>query len=851
MKKQKVVITGSLGYLGTELCRLYSGESRYKDIVAIDNRFVSERVKQLRDWGIDFVHANILDDDQMAKVLKDADIIYHLAGITNVAYTKTQSNDVNDNAIREIGTEGTRKIINHSGNAKIIFPSSHVVFAGRCDTEFDITEDRLLSADLAYAQSKAQSEADLNMGTKNYIIVRLGSVYGYSTDTMRINIMPNLFSKITSQNGIISLYSGGVQHKSLVALLDVVRAMKFLAESDIKRETFHLSNENMTIKEVANICQKYNPTVLVEETDDEIPNLGYTLSNKKLLATGFKFLYNIDTCIEEMIKNWSAKEQPRELEYIQKGGNGYFDDRGSILNYELTEPINLIGHIKSKQGTVRANHYHPIQEQKCLLVKGMYLSVIRDLALPDAPLEIRVIRPGDMAIIRPNVAHAMVFLQDSEFLNLVRGEREHENYGITHTLPYTVVDEAMRQDLLNNYKFSCRCCRNTELLPVVDLGMSPLANNLTNSAEEKAEMYPLQVMYCPNCHNCQLSYVVPPEKMFNNYLYASSTAASFREHFENAAHQYVRDFHLSGHSFVVDIGSNDGVFLKPLQQHGVKVLGVEPAKNIADIALSNGVPTANAFFSNAVAHEIVTQYGKADIVTASNVFAHADKLAEMARQVFAMLKKDGVFIIEVQYFMDTIKDLTFDNIYHEHTQYWTVTSLVSFFKNLRMCLYKVEHIDTHGGSIRCYIRKGGEPEQSVALFMQIEQDLGAKDYAMYKEFGARVGAVKERVRTNFMELKNTYKKIAAYGSPAKATTALNYFGIDNSIIEYTIEDNALKHGKFIPGVNILIVSREYAMENRPDVIVVLAWNFFDEIKKNNQELINRGVKFISIKDLQL
>tara|TARA_Y100001938_G_scaffold141966_1_gene212522 strand:+ start:8114 stop:9481 length:1368 start_codon:yes stop_codon:yes gene_type:complete len=451
---KNIVITGGLGYIGTELCKLYSGESRFKNITVIDSRFVSERVKQLRDWGINFKQGHLLDEEFMKEVLRDADVVYHLAGITDVAYTKTESNEEKDKEIKEVGIDGSRNIIKFTNSdCKIIFPSTHVVYEGFGETAFDLTEDIESCPVLTYATGKAQTEKDLEESEKNYVVVRLASVYGYSLDTMRINIMPNLFSKITSLDGTIKLFSGGVQYKSLVCLFDVVRCLKFMAEADdINKQIFHCSNENMTVKEVAELCKEINPKVTLIETDDEIPNLGYTISNKKLLSTGFEFRYNIKESLKEMIHNWSIQDLPKELEFVQVGQNEYIDERGKISNYELTEPINLIGYIESKTGTVRANHYHPIQEQKCLLVKGKYVSVTKDLAVEDAPIETMVINEGDLSVIKPNVAHTMVFLEDSVFLNLVRGEREHENYGITHTHYYELVDEEMRNNILEEYK---------------------------------------------------------------------------------------------------------------------------------------------------------------------------------------------------------------------------------------------------------------------------------------------------------------------------------------------------------------------------------------------------------------
>jgi len=849
---KKIVITGGLGYIGTELCKLYSGESRYKNIIVVDIRFVSERVKQLRDWGINFIQGSILDENLMKSVLEDADVVHHLAGITDVAYVKTEANTEQDRKINETAVIGTNNILKYTPkNCKIIFPSTHVVYEGFSETKMDIFENEEVCPVLTYSTGKVQNESDIKLSGKNYIILRLGSVYGYSTDTMRIGIMPNLFSKMASQNSNIKLFSGGVQYKSLVNLIDTARCFKFMETESIVNETFHLVNEQKTVKEVAEICKKYKPNIELISTNDEVPNLGYTLSNQKLLSTGFKFLYNLDESIKEMIDNWSEKEIRPDLEYTVQGGKEYIDDRGKISNYELTEPINLIGYIESKKGTVRANHYHPIQEQKCLLITGKYVSVIQDLSYKNAPIETRIISPGDIAIIKPNVAHTMVFLEDSIFLNLVRGEREHENYGITHTIPYILVDEEMRKNIMANYTVKCRSCGNSKLEDVISLGLSPLANNLLDNQTDNVDKFPLEVKYCSNCHNCQLSYVVEPEKMFDNYFYVSSTAQTFRQHFINASKKYIETFNLTSNSLVVDIGSNDGVFLKPLLENGINVLGVEPAKNISKLANDNGVETINGYFNKDVVDTILTEKGNADLVTASNVFAHSDELINITNETFRLLKDNGTFIVEVQYLYDTIKDLTFDNIYHEHVNYWSVTSINNFFKNLGFTVYNVEHIDTHGGSIRVYVGKGiTEISKSVGEFLEQEEKFGLTDLKLYKKFGEQIESLKHNVKNNFIKLKSKYSKVSAYGSPAKATTCLNYFGIDNSFIDYTIEDNQLKNGKVIPGVSIPIKDKEYCFNNLPNVIVVLAWNFFNDIVKNNQELINKGVKFVNIKDLQ-
>ena len=364
---KKIIITGGLGYIGTELCKIYSGVSWFHKIIIIDNRFISERVNQIRNWNMEFVHGDIMDKDLVNKFFKDADIVHHLAGITDVPRTKSEASQEKDEKIKEIGENGTQNILDSiSDKCKIIFPSTHVVYEGIDSVRKDIKENEITKPVLSYSSSKAVNEKQLKNSGKNYIILRLGSVYGYSTDSMRMDIMPNLFSRIASQDGTLKLFAGGRQIKSLVPLIDVARCFRFMEEkTNLNSETFNLTKDTLTVKEVAEICKKHNPKITLRETNDEIPNLGFSLSNEKLLNTGFKFLYNLDQNIKEMIQKWSKQILIKDLEHVRDGNNLFVDQRGAISNHELTEPINLIGMIESKKGTIRANHYHPQQKQKC------------------------------------------------------------------------------------------------------------------------------------------------------------------------------------------------------------------------------------------------------------------------------------------------------------------------------------------------------------------------------------------------------------------------------------------------------------------------------------------------------
>ena len=409
-----------------------------------------------------------------------------------------------------------------------------------------------------------------------------------------------------------------------------------------------------------------------------------------------------------------------------------------------------------------------------------------------------------------------------------------------------MVDEDEKNLLLSCYKFECRSCGNTNLKRVLSLGYQPLANNLLNKKDQKTELYPLEMNYCENCHNCQLSVAVDSKKMFSNYLYTSSTSKVFRDHFVRAANKYINELKLnSKKSYIIDVGSNDGVALKPfLDKKFKKILGIEPAKNLAKLANKNKIKTFNGFLTEKNIKKIKKG---ADLILASNVFAHSDNLDEMASCMIKLLNKKGTIVIEVQYLMNTLKDLTFDNIYHEHYNYWSLTSLINFFKKFEVKLFKAEKIETHGGSLRVYLSKNKKIkiDKSVNKLLSEEDNFGIKNFKTYKSFGEKVYQIRENVIKNINKIKKREKLLVGYGAPAKATTALNFFGITKQI-DYIIEDNKLKDNKFIPGVKIPIISKN-KIKQKPPCTLVLAWNFFNDIKKNNSTLTE---KFINIKDLE-
>jgi nucleoside-diphosphate-sugar epimerase/SAM-dependent methyltransferase/dTDP-4-dehydrorhamnose 3,5-epimerase-like enzyme len=846
---KKILITGGLGYIGMELAKVFSGLTRNYEVTVLDVKYYSSRVNQLKIWGVGFKQINILDSSTLKDFIKDFDVVYHLAGITDVPQTKGQSSKELNEEIKKVGIDGTRNILNYTKkDCKIIFPSTHVVFEGLRTVKKNLDELNNPKPVLEYSKSKYQSEKDIIESGKKYVILRLGSVYGNSFDSTRLNIMPNLFAKITSQNGTISLFGGGKQLKSLVNIVDVARAMQFVGENDtVNNEIFHLSNETITVKEVANACKKINKKIKIISTNDDVPNLGYGLNSDKIKKLGFKYLYNLPNSLKEMYLHWKDIDILKDNEFIIEGKDNYSDSRGVISNYYFEDAINMIGAVDSVKGSIRGNHYHPIQTQKCLLVSGSYISLTKDLLDKNSVIETLLVKSGELSIIPPNVAHTMVFLEDSVLLNLVTGEREHDNYGITHTMKYDLVDTRLAENLIESYKTKCRVCESKNLEPYIKLGLSPLANNLLEKKEDNYDKYPLEVNFCSFCFNSQLSVAVPSKKMFDNYLYLSSTTDTFKLHFQELAKKLKTELNLTQKSLVVDIGSNDGIFLKPLLNYRIKAIGVEPARNVSKIANKNGIKTINRYFDEKCIKKISSEYGKADVITAFNVFAHADNLKGILNNVSKLLKKDGVFVFEVQYLLRTLKDLTFDNIYHEHFNYWCLLSLQNLFKYSDLNIYKVEEVDTHGGSLRVYASKNQNVKihSSVKKYISLELDNKLNKFQTYENFGKKVEKIKLTSLKKINNLLNEGKTIIGYAAPAKATTVLNYFGISEKEVQFTIDDNSLKHEKYIPGVGIKIISSDTENLNY-DYVLILAWNFFDAIVQSNKSRFPKS-KFIKLK----
>jgi len=395
----------------------------------------------------------------------------------------------------------------------------------------------------------------------------------------------------------------------------------------------------------------------------------------------------------------------------------------------------------------------------------------------------------------------------------------------------------------------CRICGNKNLEKFLSLGISPLANSFLREKDlgKKEPKFPLELCFCDGCKLVQLGYVVDPDIMFRDYLYVSSTSDTFKRHFASMAQQVVKKFGLDGNSLVVDIGSNDGLLLKSFKNFGVKAIGIEPAANISRIAEENGVETINDFLGEKSVKKILEARGKADVITACNVFAHIPDIDEVMKNVKMLLKENGIFIIEVQYFINTLQDMTFDNIYHEHLSYYTLTSLSNFFGRHGFDIFDVERVQTHGGSLRVFVRAAGShvrTNDSVRKTLEQENDAGVNEIGTYYSFAKKVQQVRQNLVSCMEDLKRQEKIVAGYGAPAKSTTLLNFCGLDSSHIRYIVEDNSLKTGLYAPGTHIPVVALLELKKTPPDYIVILAWNFAGEIISKAKPIVKEGTRFI-------
>lgn len=391
----------------------------------------------------------------------------------------------------------------------------------------------------------------------------------------------------------------------------------------------------------------------------------------------------------------------------------------------------------------------------------------------------------------------------------------------------------------------CRGCGQREVEEFIDLGSQPHCNRLIPRKKMRLSepIFPLRVGFCTNCTLVQIDHTIPKEEMFSDYPYVSGTTDTLINHFKLTAERLAHEYKLGEQDLVVDIGSNDGTWLSKFQSCGVQVLGIDPAENVADLALEKGVPTWVRFFNEDTASKIIREKGHASLVTAAGVFFHLEELHSVVRGVKELLTENGVFVVQAIYLGGMIENVAFDQIYHEHLVYYTLKSIEALFNRHDLEVFDVRLLPIHGGTIEVHVAQKGRRSinASVCALRNEESQKGYGELSTYTTFAKQVW----ELRDNLMFLLNNYKAegktVYAFGAPAKGATLLNSFGITSELVQFATERNPMKVGYLMPGSRIPIIDEK---DQSPDAFLVLAWNFIDEFIKREVDYLRSGGEFI-------
>jgi C-methyltransferase C-terminal domain/Putative zinc binding domain/Methyltransferase domain len=396
----------------------------------------------------------------------------------------------------------------------------------------------------------------------------------------------------------------------------------------------------------------------------------------------------------------------------------------------------------------------------------------------------------------------------------------------------------------------CRLCDHALTHTFVDLGMSPLCQtHIAQSQLNQPEIfYPLRVRFCEKCFLVQLDEYVSPEEIFTEYGYFSSYADTWVRHAQAYTELVIQRFGISRESLVVELASNDGYLLQHFVKRDVPVLGVEPAANVAKAALEKGVRTEVLFFGSATASRLVEQYGRADLLLGNNVLAHVPNLNDFIAGMKTMLAPTGVITMEFPHLFRLMQENQFDTIYHEHFSYFWFSTAELAFRNHGIVLFDVDELSTHGGSLRIYGRHADDASKPVTdrvfLLKNEEKKAGYDTLECYTSFHEQVKQTKRKILTCLIDLRSAGKSVVGYGAPGKGNTLLNYCGIREDLIDYTVDRSPYKQGKFTPGTRIPIHAPEKILATRPDYLFILPWNLKEEIMKQNAFIRDWGGRFI-------
>ncbi len=396
----------------------------------------------------------------------------------------------------------------------------------------------------------------------------------------------------------------------------------------------------------------------------------------------------------------------------------------------------------------------------------------------------------------------------------------------------------------------CRFCKSQLKYTFADLGMSPIANNIIDSEnlQQMEPFYPLHAFVCESCFLVQLEEFEQPENIFTNYSYFSSYSDSWLSHCKLYTEQIINRLKLNQNHLVVELASNDGYLLQYFKERNVQVLGVEPAENVAQVAIGKNINTITKFFGSNTAQEMIGNKQSADLIIGNNVLAHVPDINDFVNGMKILLKPNGVITMEFPHLLNLIEKNQFDTIYHEHFSYLSIFIVDQIFKKHELTLFDVEEIPTHGGSIRIYAKRSENTthpiEPSVNQLITREINLGINNLSIYQSYQKMIINCKRNLLESLISLKKNNKTIVAYGAPAKGNTLLNYCGIRNDFIDYTVDRSPYKQGKFLPGTHIPIYNPDKIKETKPNYILILPWNLEDEIVKQLKYIREWGAQFI-------
>lgn len=396
----------------------------------------------------------------------------------------------------------------------------------------------------------------------------------------------------------------------------------------------------------------------------------------------------------------------------------------------------------------------------------------------------------------------------------------------------------------------CRFCETPLTYLFLDLGVSPLANSYLKpeQLQRMEPFYPLQVYVCESCYLVQLPVFEPPEKIFTDYAYFSSYSESWLEHVKRYVDLMIQRFDLRSDHQVVELASNDGYLLQYFKKRGIPVLGIEPAKNVAEAAQEGGIPTVVKFFSVQTAEELAAEGKYADLLIGNNVLAHVPDINDFVRGMKIILKPHGIITLEFPHLMRLMDENQFDTIYHEHFSYFSFISVEKIFSRHGLTIFDVEELPTHGGSLRIYVRHAEDASKPVdprvANLMCREEAVGFTSLEYYLSFSEKVRKIKREILTFLVGAKRNKSSIVGYGAPAKGNTLLNYCAIRSDFIDYTVDRSPHKQGLYLPGTHIPIDHPDKVKETKPDYIVILPWNLKEEIMGQMSYIKEWGGKFV-------